>query len=142
LSCDTLPNLASVTDASYDGILCWAVLMHLPEEFLFDRRIQANIERSTSNIERRSPPIPHCIPRRWTLDVGRWNKLSTVTMARVSHAIDREKLRGAVRKLGDEYVRYMLDDAIDLLPPSKLCKMLAVARRLATPPQRKALASA
>jgi 2-polyprenyl-3-methyl-5-hydroxy-6-metoxy-1,4-benzoquinol methylase len=36
LTCDTLPNLASVPDASYDGILCWAVLMHLPEEFLFD----------------------------------------------------------------------------------------------------------
>jgi 2-polyprenyl-3-methyl-5-hydroxy-6-metoxy-1,4-benzoquinol methylase len=36
LTCDTLPNLASVLDASYDGILCWAVLMHLPEEFLFD----------------------------------------------------------------------------------------------------------
>jgi hypothetical protein len=52
-----------------------------------------------------------------------WNRLSTVTMAQVSHAIDREKLRGAVRKLGDEYVRYMLDDAIDLLPPSKLCKI-------------------
>jgi 2-polyprenyl-3-methyl-5-hydroxy-6-metoxy-1,4-benzoquinol methylase len=36
LTRDTLPNLASVTDAAYDGILCWAVLMHLPEEFLFD----------------------------------------------------------------------------------------------------------
>jgi 2-polyprenyl-3-methyl-5-hydroxy-6-metoxy-1,4-benzoquinol methylase/SOS-response transcriptional repressor LexA len=36
LSCDTLPNLTSVADASYDGIVCWAVLMHLPEEFLFD----------------------------------------------------------------------------------------------------------
>jgi 2-polyprenyl-3-methyl-5-hydroxy-6-metoxy-1,4-benzoquinol methylase len=36
LTCDTLPNLSSVADASYDGILCWAVLMHLPEEVLFD----------------------------------------------------------------------------------------------------------
>jgi SAM-dependent methyltransferase/SOS-response transcriptional repressor LexA len=36
LSIDTLPNLASVPDAAYDGVLCWAVLMHLPEEFLFD----------------------------------------------------------------------------------------------------------
>jgi hypothetical protein len=44
-------------------------------------------------------------------------------MTEESHAIDREKLRAAVRKLGDEYVRYMLDDAIDLLPPSKLCKI-------------------
>jgi hypothetical protein len=53
-------------------------------------------------------------------------------MALVSHTIDREKLRRAVRKLGDEYVRYMLDGRD---------KMLTVARRLATPPQRKALAS-
>jgi hypothetical protein len=44
-------------------------------------------------------------------------------MTEESHAIDREKLRAAVRKLGDEYVRSMLDDAIDLLPPSKLCKI-------------------
>jgi hypothetical protein len=44
-------------------------------------------------------------------------------MAKESHTIDREKLRAAIRKLGDEYVRYMLDDAIDLLPPSKLCKI-------------------
>src|SRR5258706_726574 len=30
--CDSLPNLAKVTvDASYDGVLCSAVLMHLPE---------------------------------------------------------------------------------------------------------------
>lgn len=36
LSIDTLPNLARIPDASFDGILCWAVLMHLPEEFLFD----------------------------------------------------------------------------------------------------------
>lgn len=35
-------------------------------------------------------------------------------------AIDKDKLRAAVRKLGHEYVVYMLDDAIDLLPPAKL----------------------
>lgn len=34
--------------------------------------------------------------------------------------IDRDKLRAAVRKLGNEYVFYMLDDAIELLPPAKL----------------------
>ena len=37
--------------------------------------------------------------------------------------IDRDKLRAAVRKLGHEYVFYMLDDAIDLLPPAKLHKI-------------------
>jgi hypothetical protein len=37
--------------------------------------------------------------------------------------IDREKLRAAVRKLGNEYVFYMLDDAIELLPPAKLYKI-------------------
>jgi hypothetical protein len=36
LTCDTLPNLSSIDDTSYDGILCWAVFMHLPEEVLFD----------------------------------------------------------------------------------------------------------
>jgi len=41
-------------------------------------------------------------------------------MPRQPMAIDREKLRAAVRKLRHEYVFYMLDDAIDLLPPAKL----------------------
>lgn len=44
-------------------------------------------------------------------------------MARESNEIDRDKLRAAVRKLGDECVRYMLDDAIGLLPPAKLRKI-------------------
>jgi hypothetical protein len=39
-------------------------------------------------------------------------------------AIDREKLRTAIRRLGDEYVFYMLDEAIDLLPPAKLAKLV------------------
>ena len=30
-------------------------------------------------------------------------------------AIDRDKLRSAVRRLGNEYIYYMLDDAIELL---------------------------
>jgi hypothetical protein len=38
--------------------------------------------------------------------------------------IDRGKLRERLRRLGDEYVFYMLDDAIDLLPPAKLAKLV------------------
>ena len=41
-------------------------------------------------------------------------------MQRKHIQIDRDKLRAAVRKLGNEYVFYMLDDAIELLPPAKL----------------------
>jgi hypothetical protein len=37
--------------------------------------------------------------------------------------IDREKLRVAIRRLGNEYTCHMLDDAIELLPPSKLVKL-------------------
>ena len=39
--------------------------------------------------------------------------------------IDKNKLRAAIRNLGNEYVFYMLDDAIDLLPPTKLNKLVA-----------------
>ena len=45
-------------------------------------------------------------------------------MAHQPIEIDRDKLRAAIRKLGDEYVFYMLDDAIDLLPPAKLHKIV------------------
>jgi hypothetical protein len=45
-------------------------------------------------------------------------------MPRGSIDIDRDKLRAAVRKLGDEYVFYMLYDAIDVLSPSKLNKIV------------------
>jgi hypothetical protein len=38
--------------------------------------------------------------------------------------IDRGKLRAAIRKLGNESVFYMLDEAIDLLPQSKLLKLI------------------
>jgi hypothetical protein len=44
-------------------------------------------------------------------------------MTRKPVQIDREKLRAAVRKLGNDTVFYMLDDAIDLLPPAKLHKL-------------------
>jgi hypothetical protein len=88
-------------------------------------------------------------------------------MARKPILIDRGKLHAEVRKLGKEYVFYMLDDAIELLPvwfrvlsataePEEYAKriiamlsrhysygrekMLAIARRTATTHQRKALA--
>jgi hypothetical protein len=50
---------------------------------------------------------------------------STSTRSASASAIDRDKLRAAVRRLGDEYVFYMLDDAIDLLPPAKLAKLVS-----------------
>ena len=45
-------------------------------------------------------------------------------MAHQAIEIDRDKLRAAIRKLGDEYVFYLLDDAIDLLPSAKLHKIV------------------
>jgi hypothetical protein len=45
-------------------------------------------------------------------------------MQRKPIQIDRDKLRAAVRKPGNEYVFYMLDDAIELLPPAKLHKIV------------------
>ena len=45
-------------------------------------------------------------------------------MKRQPVQIDRAKLRMAVRKLRNESVFYMLDDAIELLPPAKLLKMV------------------
>jgi len=44
-------------------------------------------------------------------------------MGRKLTQIDRDKLRAAVRKLGNEYVFYMLDDALELLPLAKLHKL-------------------
>ena len=38
--------------------------------------------------------------------------------------IDRDKLRVAIRKMEDESVRSLLDEAIDLLPQSKLAKLI------------------
>jgi hypothetical protein len=51
------------------------------------------------------------------------NRRRTATVQHRPSAVDREKLRAAIRRLGPEYVFYMLDDAIDLLPPSKLKKL-------------------
>ena len=44
-------------------------------------------------------------------------------MARKPIQIDRDKVRAEVRKLGNEYVFLMLDDAIELLPVAKLQKI-------------------
>lgn len=44
-------------------------------------------------------------------------------MPRQPIPIDRDKLRAEIRKLDNEYVFYMLADAIDLLPPAKLHKI-------------------
>jgi len=44
-------------------------------------------------------------------------------MARKQIQIDRDKLRAEVRKLGNECLFLMLDDAIELLPPAKLHKI-------------------
>ena len=38
--------------------------------------------------------------------------------------IDPDKLRAALRRLGDDYVFYMLNEAIDLLPQAKLLKLV------------------
>lgn len=46
-----------------------------------------------------------------------------MTKLRKPIQIDRDKLRAEVRRLGNEYVFYMLDDAIELLPPAKLYKL-------------------
>ncbi len=46
-------------------------------------------------------------------------------MVRAMITIDRDKLRAAIRKLGHEYIFYMLDDAIDILPPARLLEIAA-----------------
>jgi hypothetical protein len=45
-------------------------------------------------------------------------------MGRQPIEIDREKVRAAIRRLGNEQVFYMLDEAIDLLSPDKLHKIV------------------
>lgn len=39
--------------------------------------------------------------------------------------IDRDKLRAAIREMGDEYVYYVFDEAIELLSQAKLAKLAA-----------------
>ncbi len=50
--------------------------------------------------------------------------------------IDRDKLRAAVRRLGDQYAFYILDEAIDLLPQTKLKKLVKWQHRLNAMPLR------
>ena len=47
-----------------------------------------------------------------------------MTMAGKPIQIDRDKFRTEVRKLRSEYVFFMLNDAIELLPPAKLHKVV------------------
>lgn len=47
-----------------------------------------------------------------------------------SQRIDKDKLRARLRLIGDEYVFYMLDDAIDLLPEGKLVSLVKKYIRL------------
>jgi hypothetical protein len=42
----------------------------------------------------------------------------------VAGEIDRDKLRMAIRKLGNESIFYLLYDAIELMPPAKLCRLV------------------
>lgn len=62
LALDCLPELKSYGDASFDGLLCSAVLMHLPEEYLFDaiygmRRVLRPGGRLLLSIPARRPDI-------------------------------------------------------------------------------------
>ena len=65
-------------------------------------------------------------------------------MARRSVGIDRDKLREAIRRLGAESIFCMLDDAIDLLPPAKLQRVVRKyldLKRLRQPSEKTAHAS-
>jgi hypothetical protein len=46
------------------------------------------------------------------------------TQPRVMATIDRAKLRSALQRLGDEYVFYMLHDALELLPEAELARLV------------------
>jgi len=80
----------------------------------------------------RRSAVAHADARRGGVDrslpaVGRRTMTAPKRAARAGRAmtasaspeIDRGKLRDALRTIGDEYVFYMLDEAIDLLPPDK-----------------------
>jgi SAM-dependent methyltransferase len=54
---DALPELSSIGDQAYDGVLCSAVLMHLPEEELFDSVF--SIRRILKEKGRALISIPH-----------------------------------------------------------------------------------
>lgn len=58
-------------------------------------------------------------------DVGKKQPPSaSSTKKAAARSIDRDKLRTALRNLGDECIFHMLDDAIDLLPRDKVAKLV------------------
>ncbi len=71
---DSLPELAEIADDSYDGVLCSAVLMHLPKEELFDAvfavrrilkehgRLLLSIPQPVPSTQNSSPKTHHCPP--------------------------------------------------------------------------------
>jgi len=65
-------------------------------------------------------PSPSPAGADWIAAFRRWAKRRQVTTSDEPATIDRDKLRAAIRRLGPEYVFYMLDDAIDLLPLAEL----------------------
>jgi hypothetical protein len=54
----------------------------------------------------------------------RLSPLGAREIAMANRQIDPDKLRAAVRRLDDDYVFYMLNEAIDLLPQAKLLKLV------------------
>ncbi len=64
----------------------------------------------------------------------RYVKVSSASPGRPKNTrtsdIDRDKLRAMLRRMGDEYIFYMLDEAIDALPPTKLAKIVGKYIRL------------
>lgn len=59
---DSLPELGKIADQAYDGILCSAVLMHIPEEQLFDtvyslRRVMKSGGRLLISTPLVGPPV-------------------------------------------------------------------------------------
>lgn len=61
------------------------------------------------------------------IDVVRKPKTPQSTLAERSEqpALDRDKVRSAIRRLGDEYAFYILDEAIDLLPADTLARLVS-----------------
>lgn len=57
ITVDSLPELATISDGAYDGVLCSAVIMHLPEEELFDAVF--SIRRILKEKGRALISIPH-----------------------------------------------------------------------------------
>ena len=67
------------------------------------------------------PPLSCCLSPMGAPDIA--------VARRQQIPLDRDKVRAAIRTLPAEYVRYMLADAVELLPPARLH---AVARQDST----------